>query len=450
MKIDRIFGLYSELPPALEIEFEDRTSAWINKTFRTGLIAVSAFMWIICFTYFAYGFSGSILGLALGCQVLMAYGYATTFFTGAARRNLNKMTAVFPIAYVYGFMTYYVPHLPADSLIFQSQAWIVWVTMLIYAIERLSPSLAACTGILTCTIYFHLRFKIPQFQEAPYLQVVAQLFAANLTGFFIATDHVRNARRQFKLEKELELERSSSDKLLKNVLPIPIVSELKSQESTIAHNYENVTVLFADLVGFTKTAATMDSKVLVKLLDELFSRFDALAEQHGIEKIKTIGDAYMAAAGCPESDPKHAVRMTQYALELEGVVQRFNGDFGTTFALKVGLSSGAVIGGVIGKKRISFDLWGDVVNLASRIESIASSGDVLISESTAKLIKSTFALTPGRIVDLKGKGPTLVFSVMRGDQASHKIVQDQPVIVSVPHNIEQSNRAAETKPSNPD
>jgi class 3 adenylate cyclase len=132
------------------------------------------------------------------------------------------------------------------------------------------------------------------------------------------------------------------------------------------------------------------------------------------------------------------------------VVQRFIGDFGTSFAIKVGLSSGAVIGGVIGKKRISFDLWGDVVNLASRIESIASSGDVLVSESTAKLIKPTFDLTPGRIVDLKGKGPTLVFSVMRGYQASHKIAQDQPVIVSVPHKIEQSNRVAETKPSNPD
>jgi class 3 adenylate cyclase len=212
-----------------------------------------------------------------------------------------------------------VPQLPADSLIFQSQGWIVWVVMLIYAVERLSPFLAASTGVLTTVVYFYLRFKIPQFQDVPYLQVFAQLLAANLTGMFIVTDHTRNARRQFKLEKELEAERSSSDKLLKNVLPIPIVGELKSQGSTVAHNYEDVTVLFADLVGFTKISSTMESKVLVKLLDELFSRFDALAEQHGIEKIKTIGDAYMAAAGCPESDPKHALRMTQYALDLDGV-----------------------------------------------------------------------------------------------------------------------------------
>jgi class 3 adenylate cyclase len=392
-------------------------------------------MWAICLVYFSYGFSSSILNLAIGCQLLLAYGYFTTQFKGPARRVVNKMTAIFPIAYVYGFMTYYVPNLPSDSLIFQSQAWIVWVIMLIYTIERLSPTLAFCTGSLTSAVYFYLRFKIPQFQDVPYLQVAAQLLVANMTGFFIVTDYVRNARRQFKLEKDLEAERSASDKLLKNVLPVPIVGELKSEASTIAHNYENVTVLFADLVGFTKTAASMDSKLLVKLLDELFSRFDALAEQHGIEKIKTIGDAYMAAAGCPEIDPKHATRMTQYALELEGVVQRFNGDFGTTFAIKVGLSSGAVIGGVIGKKRISFDLWGDVVNLASRIESIAGSGDVVVSESTAKLIKETFDLSPGRIVDLKGKGPTLVFSIIRGDQKSSVLTPDQPIRVPVPPRI---------------
>lgn len=447
MKIDRILGLHSEMTPAMELEFEERTSEWINKTVRTGVMIVSAGMWIICLTYVFQGFSRSILSLALGCQILLAYGYITTLSKGRTRRAYSKMTAVFPIAYIYGFMVYYVPQLPADSLIFQSQGWIVWVVMLIYAVERLSPFLATVTGILTTVVYFYLRFKIPQFQDVPYLQVFTQLLAANLTGMFIVMDHTRNARRQFKLEKELEAERASSDKLLKNVLPVPIVGELKLQGSTVAHNYENVTVLFADLVGFTKISSTIDSKVLVKLLDELFSRFDALAEQHGIEKIKTIGDAYMAAAGCPESDPKHALRMTQYAIELEGVVQRFNGDFGTSFALKVGLSSGAVIGGVIGKKRISFDLWGDVVNLASRIESICASGDVMVSESTAKLITPAFDLTPGRIVDLKGKGPTLVFSVMRGDQASHKIAQDQPLLVPVPHNIEQSIRVAETKPA---
>lgn len=413
MKLNRILGIKSELSPELEIEFEDRTGRWINKTFQTGLFVISGVMWCLCFIYLSYGYDSAIVKLTAGCQVLLLYGYVTTLLTGATRRVINKTTAIFPMAYIYAFMTYYVPNLPSQALIFQSQGWIVWVIMLIYAIERLSPLLALSTGIMTSLLYFHLRFKIPQFQDVPYFQVAVQLLIANMTGFFIVSEHTSNSRRQFKLEKELEAERKSSENLLRNVLPVSIVGELKSKPSTIAQTYENATVLFADLVDFTKTAASMESKKLVKLLDELFSRFDGLADGHGVEKIKTIGDAYMAVAGCPNPDSHHALRVAQFALELNGVIQQFNADFGTNFKIKVGLSSGAVIGGVIGKKRISFDLWGDVVNLASRIESVASSGEVLVSETTASLIRDKFRLSSAKIVELKGKGPTPVYSIIR-------------------------------------
>jgi class 3 adenylate cyclase len=134
----------------------------------------------------------------------------------------------------------------------------------------------------------------------------------------------------------------------------------------------------------------------------------------------------MAAAGCPEADSQHAVRMTQFALDLDGVVQRFNRDFATAFKLKVGLSSGAVIGGVIGTKRISFDLWGDVVNLASRIESVAGSGEVLVSESTATLVMGVFELSASRVVELKGKGPTQVYSVIRNGKHSQTYKESLP------------------------
>lgn len=433
MNIAKILGLKSELSPELEIEFEERTGHWIDKTFRKGLFFVSAGMWLICLVYMSFGVDNSILYLTAAGQVLLIYGYVTTLFKGNNRRVVNKLTAVFPIAYVYGFMAYYVPSLPSASLIFQSQAWIIWVIMLVYAIERLSPLLAVSTGIATSLLYLHLRFKIPQFQDVPYFQAVMQLLVSNLTGFFIVSDHTANARKQFKLEKELATERAASDELLKNVLPVSIVGELKTKGSTIANTYENATVLFADLVDFTKTASSMDSKKLVKLLDELFSRFDALADKHGIEKIKTIGDAYMAVAGCPEPDPEHAVRMTQFALELDGAVQKFNRDFSTSFKVRVGLSSGALIGGVIGTKRISFDLWGDVVNLASRIESVATSGDVLVSESTAKIIQGTFEISPGRLVELKGKGPTLVFSVSRsGKHHGHSLTAPRPTTSQSP------------------
>ena len=408
----QLLGIQSDLSPELESEFLERTNHWINRTFRLGLFVISAVMWTICLFYMSIGFDAVLLKLAIGGQCLFAYAYFTTMFSGSARKVINRLSVIFPIAYVYGFMGYYVPQLSSDALVFQSQAWIIWVIMLIYAIERISPLLALGSATATSVLYFYLRFKIPQFQELPYFQIAAQVAAANLTGFFICIDHTARSRRQFKLEKELEAERMASEKLLRNVLPVSIVAELKSQVDTIAHTYENVTVLFADLVDFTKTAAAMKPQILVKMLDELFSRFDALADQHGIEKIKTIGDAYMAAAGCPEVDPQHAVRMAHFALQIDGVIRRFNADFGTEFKIKVGLSSGAVMGGVIGKKRISFDLWGDVVNLASRIESVAGGGEVLISEGTAELIGTTFLLSSSRVVDLKGKGPTMVYSIV--------------------------------------
>lgn len=432
MKIARILGVSSELSPDLEIEFEDRTGRWINKTFQTGLFVISAVMWCLCFIYLSYGYDSAIVKLTIGCQVLLLYGYVTTLFSGSTRRVINKTTAIFPMAYIYGFMTYFVPKLPSQSLIFQSQGWIVWVIMLIYAIERLSPLLALSTGIMTTFLYFYLRFQIPQFQDVPYFQVAIQLLVANMTGFFIVSEHTLNSRRQFKLEKELEAERKASENLLRNVLPVSIVSELKSKPTTIAQTYENATVLFADLVDFTKTAASMDSKKLVKLLDELFSRFDVLADGHGVEKIKTIGDAYMAVAGCPNPDAHHAVRVAQFALELDGVIQKFNTEFRTDFKIKVGLSSGSVIGGVIGKKRISFDLWGDVVNLASRIESVSSSGEVLVSETTASLIRDKFRLSSAKIVELKGKGPTTVYSIIRPANQLGKPNSDSITLEAVP------------------
>jgi len=165
----------------------------------------------------------------------------------------------------------------------------------------------------------------------------------------------------------------------------------------------------------------MDPKLLVTLLNELFSRFDELASRHGIEKIKTIGDAYMAVSGCPEVDDQHAIRMVSFALQLEEVVVQFNEEFGSDFKVKVGIASGSVMGGVIGKKRISFDLWGDVVNLASRIESVGRGGDVSISESTAKLVSGSFQLSEPKIVDLKGKGLTPIYTLLRSDTSKKTI-----------------------------
>ena len=273
--------------------------------------------------------------------------------------------------------------------------------------------------------FFYLKGYLPEMAQENYLQLSWQIFATHITGVLLCVDQCRNARQQFKLKKDLEAERQQTENLLKNVLPEPVVRELKTNVSTIAHCYSNVTVLFADLVGFTRKASSTEPQELVQLLNELFSRFDELAVQCGVEKIKTIGDAYMAATGCPEPDKEHAARMISFALQLEPLVKEFNRQFASDFSVKVGISSGSVMGGVIGKKRISFDLWGDVVNLASRIESVSSGGQVAVSESTAALVKDSIRLSGPMTVDLKGKGLTQIFLVLQNTlKGNNELSQD--------------------------
>lgn len=402
-----------QLPPELEDEFQHRTYEWINNSFKIGLPLLSIGMWIFYFWFRQYQNASTLLPFAIGAQIFIFFGIFSVYTKGRLRRLVSLMTPVYPMAYVGTLMNYHVPTLPDTNLMIQAQGWLLWVVMLTYAVERISPALAAVTTLSTTVTFLYFRSKISMLAGVETYQLISQLFAAHIFGLFLCTDNCRRARQEFKLNKEVEVQRKISEDLLRNVLPKAVVDELKQGTVTIAHNYKNVSVLFADLVDFTKKATLMESSVLVKVLDELFSRFDQLADKHGIEKIKTIGDAYMAVAGCPESDEKHALKIAHFALEMDDVLAKFNRDLNLNFKIKIGISSGSVIGGVIGKKRIAFDLWGDVVNLASRLESVAGSGNILISETTAGLIKDEFPLSPLKIIELKGKGPTPVYQLFK-------------------------------------
>jgi class 3 adenylate cyclase len=328
------------------------------------------------------------------------------------RRTLNYFTPVLTSSYVYALIAVYVATLPDQAKMVQAQNWVICLVFFLYAVERLSPLFAVLNAGSATILFYFLKSKMPQLASAESFQFNWQLACAHGVGLFICFDQCINARRKFKFEKDLESQRQHSEKILRNVLPDAIVDELKTTRSTLAHAYSDVTVIFIDLVGFTKKSAAMEPALLVTLLDELFSRFDELASKYDVEKIKTIGDAYMAATGCPRVDSLHAQRMIEFALALENVMKVFNREFAADFGIKVGIASGSVMGGVIGKKRISFDLWGDVVNLASRIESIAADGEIAVSESTAALIKDRVTLSQPRVVELKGKGPTTVYSVL--------------------------------------
>ena len=193
------------------------------------------------------------------------------------------------------------------------------------------------------------------------------------------------------------------DELLTNAIPKPIVARLRRGERRIAERYAETTVLFADIVGFTPWAQRTAPERVVELLDDLFSAFDARAERHGLEKIKTIGDAYMAVAGAPLARDDHAAASLAMARDMIEAVADLRERSGVPIEVRIGLASGSVVGGVIGQRRLLFDLWGDTVNVASRMESSGQPGRIQVAESTRALLEGRAEFEP-RTSDVKGLG----------------------------------------------
>jgi adenylate cyclase len=202
----------------------------------------------------------------------------------------------------------------------------------------------------------------------------------------------------------LRAEQERSDLLLMNILPSAIADRLKSAHQTIADHFDAASILFADVVDFTPFAQRLAPAEVVGILDQLFSHFDTLVERHGLEKIKTIGDAYMAAAGVPDPSPDHARRAALLALDMrEAIATSAVGD-GSGLELRIGINSGPVVAGVIGSKRFLYDLWGDAVNTASRMESQSTPGEIQITRATYELLKDEFTCRRRGRIEVKGKG----------------------------------------------
>lgn len=204
--------------------------------------------------------------------------------------------------------------------------------------------------------------------------------------------------------KELFAEKETSEKLLLNILPKNIAERLKNGESNIADSFAQVTVLFADLVGFTKLSQTISPAELVFRLNDLFSRFDKISLDLKIEKIKTIGDCYMAVAGLPEIRKDHASLMIEVAKLMLAAVDDFNREHNTTLAIRIGINTGEVVAGVIGTHKFIYDLWGDSVNTASRMESHGVPGKIHVTESTYDLLKDQYKFESRGVMEIKGKG----------------------------------------------
>ncbi len=204
--------------------------------------------------------------------------------------------------------------------------------------------------------------------------------------------------------KQLEAERARSDALLLNVLPASIADRLKNGESVIADSFPEVTILFADIVGFTNLSTMISPQEIVFLLNEIFSAFDRTASDLGLEKIKTIGDCYMVVGGLPEPKKDHAEAVAKMALIMLRTIEKLNIDYKTSLRLRIGINTGPVVAGVIGRSKFIYDLWGDAVNTASRMESHSKPDAIQVSASTFELLKGRFQLEFRGEIEVKGKG----------------------------------------------
>jgi class 3 adenylate cyclase len=207
-----------------------------------------------------------------------------------------------------------------------------------------------------------------------------------------------------KAEAKLELEQQKSERLLLNILPASIAERLKESSSVIADHFESTTVMFSDIVGFTALSERISPSELVRRLNRIFSAFDDLAERHGLEKIKTIGDAYMVAGGFPDQRDGHANDVSAMALDMLAAIEVCNQETEQPVSIRIGIHTGPAVAGVIGVKKFVYDVWGDTVNTASRMESSGLPGRIQLSEQAAALLGNDFVVQERGTVELKGKG----------------------------------------------
>jgi adenylate cyclase len=235
-------------------------------------------------------------------------------------------------------------------------------------------------------------------------------------GSSLEKKHLRDRERE--MVEALRIEKERSEHLLLNILPRGIVTRLNSGETIIADQRSNVTILFADLIAFTKISSRLSAGDLVRLLNDLFSEFDRLALDLGIEKIKTIGDCYMVAGGLPEPRADHAHAVADMALAMIETVERMNGELPIALQMRIGIHSGDVVAGIIGTHKFVYDIWGDAVNIASRMESHSLPNRIQVSTATHRHLHESFRLEPHGSVDIKGKGPMETYFLLgRADES---------------------------------
>jgi class 3 adenylate cyclase len=241
---------------------------------------------------------------------------------------------------------------------------------------------------------------------------------ALLTAVLLLGEAVRGRRALDNEHRLLLAEQDRSERLLLNILPPPIADRLKQGEQVIADRFPEVTVLFADLVDFTRSSDRSSPERVVQVLDDLFTAFDRLARRHGLEKIKTVGDAYMVAGGLPTPRPDHAEAVAEMALALRAEVGGHAGPTGQPLAIRIGIDTGPVVAGVLGTTKFSYDLWGDTVNTASRMEATGTPGAIQVTDRTYRRLRERYRFECRGPIQVKGKGELVTWLLLGRNDGS--------------------------------
>lgn len=334
--------------------------------------------WFLCKTDFGYRYP-QLIFLCLGWSVTCGTQISTALLLGNIEPKISLWT-----------------------LMFLTQATLIPVLWHLHMLSQLGVII--CYFILNVLFHPALKYPFPYYIEQG-LYLFWTCIVCNLSVYF----YEKLRQDEYYIRKDLQVAHENSDKLLQNIFPETIAERLKHQHTTIAENFQEVTVLFADIVGFTELASRISPTELVEVLNEIFSRFDKLAEHYGVEKIKTIGDAYMAVAGLPIPRSDHAIAVAHVALAMQQAIEQFNQERNLSFHIRIGISTGPVVAGVIGLRKFAYDLWGDTVNTASRMESHGIAGCIQVCEVTYQRLKDKFLLEKRGLITIKGKGEMITY-----------------------------------------
>ncbi len=401
-------------PPELEARFRERHNRRSLGLLRAiAVIGICGYLLLLITDLIAFGEMDAIRSRIIFFFTIpmLAFTFVQTYFPRAEKRY-QWSTAILTVMNFGITDVLLVLYAPGVAAVFQRQATVLF-TIVFYTCLRLRYVYAAGAALAYTAIVVTVSAATGFIGTHALVTLVNFFIISHIVGGIVSFRLEAVFRIDFQRGIELAAAHAKSEELLLNILPRQVADRLRATPGTIADHYENVTVMFADLVNFTPLALSTGPQQIVELLNGIFSRFDALAEHFGVEKIKTIGDAYMACAGLPDRTTDHALRIARMALAMQDVVLTFNASNGTTLDLRIGVNTGPVVAGVIGQRKFIYDLWGDTVNLASRMESHGEAGLVQVAEATALALEDLaphdFVLEDRGIIEIKGRGGLRTF-----------------------------------------